>query len=83
MDPQLRAYFDELDSELRRALARELTTLSGLSFQEDKEKKAVAPANSTEAKLLQSGSASLKRAPKPFFDQGVALFTSKAGIKRS
>lgn len=67
---------------MRLALAHELTALSGLPFQEDKEKKAVVPADPMKAKLLQSGSASLGRAPQPFINQGLALFTSKAGIKR-
>ena len=79
---QFDAYFDELESEMRVALSRELTALSGLVFKEDKDRKIVMPADPMQARLLQSGSASLGRSPKPFFDQGVALFNSKAGIKR-
>ena len=75
-------YFDELESEMRQALARELTTLSGLGFKEDNDKKEIIPENDMEARLLQSGSASLGRAPESFLDQSVAIFASKADIKR-
>jgi len=82
VDERLDAYFDKLEREMRLALANELTTLSGLTFEEDKDRKIVAPADSMQARLLQSGSASLGRAPQPFFDQALALFSSRAGIKR-
>jgi len=73
--------FDELEHALRHELARELTVASGIPFHEDKDDGKVKPVDQKEARLLQFGSNTLGRGPKPFFDLAVSRFTKRTGVK--
>ena len=73
--------FDDLEHDLRRKLAIELTVSSGLRFHEDKKDGKVKPVEQKEARLMQFGSSSLNSGPKPFYDRAVGNFAKKNGIK--
>jgi len=80
-DSTFNKVFDDLESKLQE-LAKELTVASGIVFEEDKSKRTVKPKDEKEARLLERGSATLGRSPKPFFDTAVDSFLKKTGIKR-